>query len=82
MASSTTKLVRGTADYRDFVKRLSAEVFSRFGDYDKALPEMLDWPWIRTVVAEADGVRNCLPNTSQDLLHRQLLAQRGLGAVT
>ena len=34
---------------------LSAEVFARFGSYDKTLPTMLEWPWIRTVVAESRG---------------------------
>lgn len=50
-----TKLVPAAADHRDFVRQLSAEAFSRFGEYDKTLPELMDLPWIRTVVAEVEG---------------------------
>jgi ribosomal protein S18 acetylase RimI-like enzyme len=55
MSSSTAKLVRGTVDHREFIKRLSAEVFSRFGNYEEMLPGMLASSKVRTVVAEADG---------------------------
>jgi ribosomal protein S18 acetylase RimI-like enzyme len=40
---------------REFVALLSAEVFSRFGDYDRILPEWMDSPAVRTLVAEASG---------------------------
>lgn len=41
------------ARHRDFVRRLSAEVFARFGDYETMLPRLMQTPWIRTVVAES-----------------------------
>ena len=49
------KLVSAESRHREFVRRLSAEVFARFGSYDKMLPAMLEWPSIRTIVAEARG---------------------------
>lgn len=55
MSSSTVKLVVGTSAHRAFIKQLSAEVFSRFGDYEAMLPGLLASPMVRTVVAEVDG---------------------------
>ena len=55
MSSSTVKLVVGTADHREFVRQLSAEVFSRFGNYEAMLPGLLASSMVRTVVAEVDG---------------------------
>ena len=49
------RIVPATASHREFVRRLSAEVFSRFGDYETLLPRMMTWPWVDTVVAEIDG---------------------------
>jgi len=49
------RIVPATASHRDFVRRLSAEVFSRFGDYETLLPRMMTWPWVETVVAEIEG---------------------------
>ncbi len=49
------KLVSAQPRHRAFVRLLSAEVFARFGSYDKTLPTMMGWPWIRTVVAQARG---------------------------
>lgn len=40
---------------RDFVRRLSASVFARFGDYDATLPETMGLSWVRTIVAETGG---------------------------
>jgi len=37
--------------HREFVRRLSAVVFARFGDYDVMLPQTMALPWVRTVVA-------------------------------
>ncbi len=48
-------LVSAQPRHREFVRRLSAEVFARFGSYDKTLPTMMEWPSIRTIVAEARG---------------------------
>ena len=39
------------AGHRDFVRRLSAEVFARFGDYETMLPRLMQSPWVRTAVA-------------------------------
>jgi ribosomal protein S18 acetylase RimI-like enzyme len=55
MSPNTVRLVRGTSRHREFIRRLSAEVFSRFGDYEEILPGMLASSQVRTVVAEADG---------------------------
>jgi GNAT superfamily N-acetyltransferase len=43
------------ARHRDFVRRLSSEVFARFGDYETILPRLMQLPWVRTTVAEAGG---------------------------
>ena len=51
--SSSLKFVSAEPRHREFIRLLSAEVFARFGGYDKSLPTMMGWPWIRTVVAEA-----------------------------
>ena len=45
-----------TAEHRDFVRALSAEVFARFGYYDATLPPLIGLPWIRTFVAVAAGL--------------------------
>lgn len=42
-------------EHRQFVRRLSAEVFSRFGRYDVTLPEMMGRPWVRTTIAASRG---------------------------
>ncbi len=47
------KLVSAEPRHREFVRLLSTEAFARFGSYDKTLPTMMGWPWIRTVVAQA-----------------------------
>ncbi len=39
---------------RGFVRRLSAAVFARFGDYDRTLPVWMGMPEIGTVVARID----------------------------
>ncbi len=49
------KLVSAQPRHREFVRLLSTEAFARFGSYDKTLPTMMEWPWIRTVVAQARG---------------------------
>jgi len=51
----SVKLVSAEPRPREFVRVLSAEVFARFGGYDEMLPAMMEWPWIRTVVAESRG---------------------------
>jgi ribosomal-protein-alanine N-acetyltransferase len=50
------KLLPASNVHRDFVRRLSAEVFARFGDYEVTLPEAMGHAWVRTVVAAAGGV--------------------------
>lgn len=47
----TVELVDGDPTHREFVRALSAEVFSRFGDYDLTLPPLIGLPSIRTVIA-------------------------------
>jgi len=54
-ASSPGRVRSGTRDDAAFVRDLSARVFSRFGDYDRTLPLLLDAPDVRTFVAEVDG---------------------------
>ena len=39
---------------REFVRRLSAAVFTRFGDYDRTLPLWMGLPEIGTVIARID----------------------------
>jgi ribosomal protein S18 acetylase RimI-like enzyme len=51
-ATPPVRIVPAHERHRQFVRRLSAEVFSRFGSYDETLPAMMEWPWIRTLVAE------------------------------
>ena len=46
----------GTRGDRAFVRCLSAAVFSRFGDYDRLLPALLDSVSVETAVIEVDGV--------------------------
>ena len=41
----------------DFVRRLSAAVFARFGDYEGVLPALMDDPRMRTVVAWSGSTR-------------------------
>jgi ribosomal protein S18 acetylase RimI-like enzyme len=48
------RLVPAGAGHREFVRRLSAKVFARFGDYETMLPRLMRLPWIATAVAEAD----------------------------
>ena len=43
------------AEHRSFVRRLSVEVFARFGDYGTMLPQMMRLPWMATVIAEIEG---------------------------
>ena len=51
----TIDLVSATGTHREFVRTLSAEVFSRFGDYDVTLPPLIGLPWIQTVIAHVEG---------------------------
>ena len=56
MTGSPSIVVRpGTRGDRGFVRRLSAEVFSRFGEYDRLLPALLDSASIETIVLEFEG---------------------------
>ena len=48
------RIVPADARDRDTVRRLSAEAFARFGDYDRILPGWMELPWVRTVLAVAD----------------------------
>jgi ribosomal protein S18 acetylase RimI-like enzyme len=54
-APASVRLVPAGPGHREFVRRLSAEVFARFGDYATILPRMMRLPWVRTVVAQARG---------------------------
>ena len=45
------RLLPARPAHREFVRRLSAVVFARFGEYDVMLPETMTLPWVRTVVA-------------------------------
>jgi ribosomal protein S18 acetylase RimI-like enzyme len=57
MPRSASPVVRpGTRGDRAFVRKLSAQVFSRFGDYDRLLPALLDSVSVATVVLEIEGV--------------------------
>ncbi len=40
-----------TGDDVEYVRRLAAEAFARFGDYERLLPSLMPLPWMRTVVA-------------------------------
>jgi ribosomal protein S18 acetylase RimI-like enzyme len=53
--SESIRLGPARAGHRDFVRRLSAEVFARFGDYETMLPRLMRLPWFRTAVAESAG---------------------------
>ena len=55
MTGSPPVLRPGTRGDRAFVRRLSAEVFSRFGEYDRLLPALLDSASIETIVLEVGG---------------------------
>src|SRR5262245_40282813 len=56
-SGSPIPIVRpGTRGDRAFVRRLSAEVFSRFGDYERLLPALLDALSVDTMVVEVEGV--------------------------
>ena len=46
------RILQAELHHREFVRRLSARVFKRFGDYETSLPELFDRQWVRTVVAE------------------------------
>lgn len=55
-SGSLQPIVRpGTRGDRAFVRGLSAEVFSRFGDYERLLPALLDAVSIETMVVEIEG---------------------------
>ena len=49
------RIVPAVAGHRAFVRRLSEQVFARFGDYRTMLPKMMRLPWMETVIAEAQG---------------------------
>jgi ribosomal protein S18 acetylase RimI-like enzyme len=49
------RIVPAGAEHREFVQRLSADVFARFGDYRTMLPRMMRLPWILTAIAEVRG---------------------------
>ena len=51
---SAVRLVEGRPAHREFIRNLSAEVFSRFGDYDQTLPPVSSLPWVETVIAERE----------------------------
>jgi ribosomal protein S18 acetylase RimI-like enzyme len=52
----TAPVVRpATRADRGFVRRLSAEVFARFGDYDRLLPALLDAWSVETMIVEVAG---------------------------
>jgi ribosomal protein S18 acetylase RimI-like enzyme len=55
-AAHSIRIVPARAEHREFVRRLSADVFARFGDYESALPRMMCLPWILTAVAEVEGL--------------------------
>jgi ribosomal protein S18 acetylase RimI-like enzyme len=46
----------GGQDDAAVIRDLSARVFGHFGDYGAFLPRYLDDPWVKTIVAESDGV--------------------------
>lgn len=52
---SSIRITEAGPGHRGFIKRLSAEVFARFGDYETLLPGLLGLPWIRTSIAEVAG---------------------------
>jgi ribosomal protein S18 acetylase RimI-like enzyme len=47
------RIVPARGAHRGFVRRLSADVLSRFGDYEVILPGMMQLPWMLTVAALA-----------------------------
>ena len=47
------RIVAAEGRHDEFVRRLSAEVFSQFGDYATMLPQMMRGVWIVTVIAVA-----------------------------
>jgi len=49
------EIVPATARHRGFVRKLAAEVFARFGDYETMLPLMMRAPEVHTWIAEASG---------------------------
>lgn len=51
----TVKLVPAGDRHVEFVRFLSDEVFSRFGDYASLLPSTMLQPTVWTIVAERDG---------------------------
>jgi ribosomal protein S18 acetylase RimI-like enzyme len=53
--SPEIRIVTALAGHRVFVRRLSVEVFSRFGDYGTILPQMMRLPWMATVIAEIES---------------------------
>jgi ribosomal protein S18 acetylase RimI-like enzyme len=50
-----TRIRPGRIADRTFVRRLSAEVFSRFGDYERLLPPLLAAESVRTIIVEVEG---------------------------
>ena len=54
-AAPELRLLPAGPSHRELVRRLSAVVFARFGDYDVMLPETMRLPWARTVVASLGG---------------------------
>jgi len=51
--ADAVRIVAAEGRHDEFVRRLSAEVFSHFGDYATWLPQMMRGPWNVTVVAVA-----------------------------
>ena len=54
----------------DFVRRLSADVFARFGRYDRLLPGLMPVPWVRTAIARQDEERSGFAIYSLETLAR------------
>jgi ribosomal protein S18 acetylase RimI-like enzyme len=48
------RIRQGAARDRSFIRKLSARVFSRFGDYETTLPLMAGRPGVYTLIAEID----------------------------
>lgn len=55
--SETTPLEfrRGTTRDRSFVRKISAEVFSRFGPYERMLPPLIEDPTVATWIIARNG---------------------------
>ena len=48
------RIRQGAARDRSFIRKLSARVFARFGDYEITLPVMAGRPGVYTLIAEED----------------------------